>query len=287
MSGFLREHAAPLIGSTLLHALVAAVALIAAWYSVAPKYTPPASVEAYVVRRAGPASVAPPTAQPAPVAAPIPEPVPAPAAEPAPKPEDPSIAMREREQAQRDERQAQSAAAEALRERTRKAEEARRKADAAEAKRQVAAEEHRRKLEADATARKAAAAALEAKRQAAADAHQREARESDLARQLAAEDHRQGAVTNGQLDRYRAELRARIERAWNRPPSAHPGLRCEVRVTQVPGGTVTDVRIGACNGDAAVQQSITNAVLRASPLPAPPDPSLFERILNLVFEPDA
>lgn len=288
MSGFLREHAAPLVGSTLLHLLVAAIALVAAWYSVAPTYTPPASIEAYVARRPGPPSVAPPAAtEPAP--APAAEPAPAPAAEPEPKPapEDPSVALKRRAEAQREAREAEIAAAEAARERERKATEARRKAEAAQAKRQAEADEHRRKSEADATARKAAAAALEAKRQAAADAHQREARESDLARQLAAEDHRQGAVTNGQLDRYRADLRARIERAWIRPPTAKTGLRCEVRVTQVPGGTVTDVRIGACNGDAAVQQSITNAVFRASPLPAPPDASLFERTLNLVFEPDA
>jgi colicin import membrane protein len=59
-----------------------------------------------------------------------------------------------------------------------------------------------------------------------------------------------------------------------------------VYVTQVPGGTVTNVKIGACNGDAAVQQSITLAVYRASPLPAPPDPSLFERNLQLEFAPN-
>jgi len=34
-----------------------------------------------------------------------------------------------------------------------------------------------------------------------------------------------------------------------------------------------------------VQQSIQRAVNNASPLPPPPDPSLFERNLRLVFEP--
>jgi colicin import membrane protein len=54
-----------------------------------------------------------------------------------------------------------------------------------------------------------------------------------------------------------------------------------VEVTQVPGGTVTAAHVTQCNGDAAVRQSIENAVYRASPLPDPPDPALFEK--NFVF----
>jgi colicin import membrane protein len=44
--------------------------------------------------------------------------------------------------------------------------------------------------------------------------------------------------------------------------------------------------VRSCNGDEAVRQSIEDAVLRASPLPAPPDPALFERELLLRFRPD-
>ena len=278
MSSFLREHAGPLIGSTAMHAVIAVVALLAAWVSVAPTYTPPASIEAYVARGAGRPAPAPlkPTVAEAPtpepeVARPAPEP-------PAPKVEDAALAARRHAEVLRLERDATVTAAEAALEAQRRA---------SEAKRQSVAEEHRRKTEQEAIERKAAAAAADAKRKTAADAQQRHALESDLARQLAAEDHRQGAQNASQLARYVADLQARIERAWNRPPTAKAGLRCEVLVTQVPGGTVTDVRIGTCNGDAAVQQSISLAVLRASPLPAPPDPSLFERKLKLVFEPDA
>jgi colicin import membrane protein len=61
---------------------------------------------------------------------------------------------------------------------------------------------------------------------------------------------------------------------------------CELNVTQVPGGAVTNVRIGACNGDQAVRESIEAAVYRASPLPPPPDPTLFERNLIITFRPD-
>ena len=56
-------------------------------------------------------------------------------------------------------------------------------------------------------------------------------------------------------------------------------------VTQVPGGEVVNVRLGECNGDAAVRESIQGAVFRASPLPPPPDPALFHRNLEIQFKP--
>ena len=45
------------------------------------------------------------------------------------------------------------------------------------------------------------------------------------------------------------------------------------------------MRFGPCNGGAAVRQSIETAVRNASPLPAPPEPQLFEREVKLVFTP--
>jgi colicin import membrane protein len=49
---------------------------------------------------------------------------------------------------------------------------------------------------------------------------------------------------------------------------------------------VTSARVTRCNGDAAVRQSIENAVYRASPLPDPPDPALFQRNFPIEFKPD-
>lgn len=83
-----------------------------------------------------------------------------------------------------------------------------------------------------------------------------------------------------------AAIQARIQRAWIRPPAARAGLDCTVAVTQVPGGEVVAVRVLSCNGDETVRQSIEAAVYRASPLPPPPDPSLFERNLEVRFKPN-
>ena len=108
----------------------------------------------------------------------------------------------------------------------------------------------------------------------------------ELRRQLADEEH-VSAIEAGPLrDRYVASLRNRIQQAWIKPPSARIGVDCLVEVTQVPGGEVTNARVTQCNGDAAVRQSIENAVYRASPLPDPPDPALFQRNFAFRFKPD-
>ena len=137
-----------------------------------------------------------------------------------------------------------------------------------------------------ADARQAAEAKQAADAKRAADERAKQDREAELRRQLADEEH-VSAVQSGPLrDRYIALLRNKIQNAWIKPSSATPGVDCIVQVTQVPGGEVTGARVTQCNGDAAVRQSIENAVYRASPLPDPPDPALFERNLSLRFRPN-
>ena len=87
------------------------------------------------------------------------------------------------------------------------------------------------------------------------------------------------------MAQYISQITAKIERNWNRPPGAIAGLQCEVRVTQGPGGIVITVKVERCNGDEAVRQSIEAAVFRASPLPLPSEPALFERNLVVTFRP--
>lgn len=114
----------------------------------------------------------------------------------------------------------------------------------------------------------------------------RAARERELQQQMAAEERGASARAAGLGAEWAAAIQARIQRAWIRPPAALAGLDCTVDVTQVPGGAVVSVRVRNCNGDAAVRQSIEDAVYRASPLPSPPDPALFERNLEVRFRPN-
>jgi colicin import membrane protein len=181
---------------------------------------------------------------------------------------------------------AKAAQTERVLEEARRAAQARKALEAKQAEEQ-AKQEAAAKAAADAKAAQeaiAAKAAADAKR--AADAKAKADREAELRRQLADEEH-VSAVESGPLrDKYIAMLRNKIQNAWIKPPSATAGLSCMVEVTQVPGGEVTGARVTECNGDGGVRQSIENAVYRASPLPDPPDPALFERKITLRFVPN-
>jgi len=123
------------------------------------------------------------------------------------------------------------------------------------------------------------------RRKAAEDAKLQQQREADLKSQIEEEEGRAQAANAGLLNQYIAMIQQAIVRNWNRPPSARTGLECTVKVAQTPSGTVLSAQVDKCNGDEAVRQSIQAAVLRASPLPAPPDPRVFERNLVFVFKP--
>lgn len=296
MPGFVREHLRPLAGSAALHLLL--IALIG---GMALRWTtsqPPVqlAIEGVVVDAKDlPRSVRENRAIREPRTEPTPEPKP----KPVPPPPDPAAeALKaERERAAEQQKQAEAR-------RVQEAEQARERAEAAErdaerqqdAKAKAAAE---KAAAAKAAAEKSAAekaakdkAAHEKAEKAAAakaaadEARERAAREAEMRRALAAEEEESAAAARaGVQDEYRALLAQAIERSWIRPPSARAGLACTLYVTQVPGGAVTDVRLGTCNGDEAVRESIVNAVYRASPLPPPRDPRAFERRLEIVFRP--
>jgi colicin import membrane protein len=283
MPGFVREHLRPLAGSAGLHLLLLAVLAGAALHWTSSQPPVDIAIQGYVVDSAPPDRPAT-TSRRA-------EPSPSPQADTAPPPEPAAEDVEARraeeaaaaERAARERLEAEQRAEQAAAQRQRAAEEAEalRKAAAEEAKRQAAEREAQRKAEAEEAKRKAEAE--EAKRKAEAKAQAE--REAALQRRLAEEEEAGALVTSGVMDEYRRVLSQAIERNWIRPPSARAGLECTLFVTQAPGGTVTDVALGSCNGDAAVRESIKNAVFRASPLPAPRDPRAFERRLEIVFKP--
>jgi len=99
------------------------------------------------------------------------------------------------------------------------------------------------------------------------------------------ESARMAAASANALAAYMFAIQQNIERNWVRPANAEVGLECVVNVRQSPGGVVADVSIGRCNGDETIKRSIVAAVYRASPLPEPRDPSVFDRSLTLIFIP--
>ncbi len=212
-------------------------------------------------------TAAPVTPAPAPVSSAPPAVVPAPEAEtkpaPAPAPEPVRVDQASAEQERAEQRQRE--------ERASHEREAQERAAAA------------RQAEQEAQARKLKEAA---DREARARAQDKTRREAELQAQMAAEERVNAARGSRAMAEWQAQIRDRVQRAWNRPQSARPGVSCEVHVTQIPGGVVTKVQIGSCNGDDAVRASIETAVYRASPLPTPSNADIFDRDITFTFHPD-
>lgn len=112
------------------------------------------------------------------------------------------------------------------------------------------------------------------------------ARRRQLQQDIADEEKAHNAGLASALQKWVALIQLKVNNNWIKPPNTPADLKCIVAVTQVPGGTVTNAQMSSCNGDDAVVQSIITAVYRASPLPAPPDPSLFDqgKNFNLTFD---
>ena len=154
--------------------------------------------------------------------------------------------------------------------------------EAAEKKRLADAAAEKKRLEEE--KKKAEAVRIARQKKEAAEAARR-ARESELSQMLDMERQRSAAVQSGQLDEYMAMVQQKIRRNWNKPANVREDLECVISVRQIVGGEVIDVNVKRCNGDQAVIRSMEAAIYKASPLPSPPDPSLFERVLEIVFVP--
>ncbi len=279
--------------SLLLHSGIVAAAVYG-WFTW--KHQPPApttlAIDATVIdERALKNILSPPKPAPEPPK-PEPEPVPEPTPieEQGPPKPDPAELERKKEEEQKKLEQEKQEQQKRQQEKER-LETEKKAAERLEAEKQAAAK---------AAADKAAAAKAEADKKAlekkkadeaaavkkAAEEKATAAREAELRRSLEAEERATTLRNSDAMARWQAQIVARITRAWIKPPSAQPGVTCTVSVTQVPGGEVTAVRVNSCSiNDAALRESVEAAVYRASPLPPPSDPALFERNLELTFAP--
>jgi hypothetical protein len=93
------------------------------------------------------------------------------------------------------------------------------------------------------------------------------------------------ARLQAQRQQYIMQIAQKVERNWLRPASTSEDQSCEVVVMQNMMGDVIDVQLQACTSDNAFQHSIERAVYKASRLPLPPDPELFDRKIYFKFKP--
>jgi colicin import membrane protein len=125
----------------------------------------------------------------------------------------------------------------------------------------------------------------EARRERNLQEQQRQQREA-LAREQAeaeAREFRAGQVAT-LSNNYQAAIQSFVTQNWLRPPTAQPGLRCTLKIVQIPGGEVISAAIaGQCNGDEATRRSILAAVERGGALPYRGFEDVFEREIDFIF----
>jgi colicin import membrane protein len=153
-----------------------------------------------------------------------------------------------------------------------------------EAEEKKRAEEEKRVAEAKKKAAEAAREKKEAAERARKEklAQQKAQATAQMKQEMASEQQTRDASL---IKQYQTLISQKITRSWVRPASARQHIDCTVKVEQIPGGEVVKAKVTTCNANDAVRQSIETAVYKASPLPPPPEPSVFSRQLEIHFNP--
>ena len=115
---------------------------------------------------------------------------------------------------------------------------------------------------------------------------QRLAREQEDAQRRIAEQ--QAAAQARLRNEYIERIRTRIKRFIVLPPNLQGNPEAEFNVVVLPGGEVLNAKLKRSSGNAAYDNAVERAILKAQPLPLPPDPALYRdffRDLNLAFRP--
>lgn len=97
----------------------------------------------------------------------------------------------------------------------------------------------------------------------------------------------QAAAAGRVVDEYTGKIAARIRSRIVMPTGIPDDARAEFAVTLLPGGRVLNVRLLKSSGYALYDDAVERAIIKAEPLPLPPDPMLFNRFreMKLGFRP--
>lgn len=276
----------PMSLSVLLHGLLLGSMLAAFSYERPAPFTP-LTIQATLIteeQASAAPSQPPPKQEPPPV---VEEPPPQVEEPPPEEPEEPDNSLELQRQAE-EEKRVQDALIEKQRlEEIRKQEEAERlKKEREEAQRKAREEADRKKREEEEKERKR----VEAEQKRLEDIERQRLENERLRKELEAEQRQEEIDTEArrlalqgstEMQAYIFAISQKIGRNWSAPASAGPETKCVARVRQLPGGDVVGVTIQSCNGDEAVKRSIEAAIRRASPLPEPSNPDLFDPNLTL------
>lgn len=150
-------------------------------------------------------------------------------------------------------------------------------------------EERQKKLEEERLKREEKQRKEEIERMLDQERHERELaeqqrRQSELeAAAIAEANARADAAANKALAEWGALVKQKVKRNWSRPPTLSRDLAAQVRISQLPSGQITDVKIIKSSGNAVYDDSVEKAIRKSDPLPRLSDPFAFAKARELVF----
>jgi colicin import membrane protein len=139
-------------------------------------------------------------------------------------------------------------------------------------------EQLRQQAQAEAQARKA----LEEKKKAELIKQQQAQRLAELQQQLGIEA---GQLQQQIQNEWVTQIQAALHRAFVRPPGVSNTLSCKISIQLAPTGAVQSASIVNSSGNTLFDNSVLAAVYKASPLPLPRDPALFQPSIVVNFVP--
>jgi len=250
--------------AVLVHLL--AVVALTFGFQIQTQRNEPVSAELWAALPPPPAAERPPPkdepVEPVPAPKPVPRPEPKPVPKPPPEPKEaPAKALPKVDI----ELKAKEAA------KAKQVEEDRRKLE--EAKKREA-EKAQAQAQAEAKAQKEALA-----KQAEADRIRRE--QEELSRRAAeAAASAQAKLLASHVDK----IRGKVRRFIVEPPGVAPNATAEFDVVLIPGGDVLSVKLRRSSGNALYDEAVERAIMRAQPLPIPPEPQLFPQFRTLLLQ---
>lgn len=116
----------------------------------------------------------------------------------------------------------------------------------------------------------------------AAQAEQEREGAAQAAQQAAA-----AAAINNEVGKYIGLIRSKIRRYVVMPPDVPDSAQAEFKVILLPDGSVLSTKLIKPSGSAAYDDAVERAIMKAQPLPLPPDVTLFSKFreMNLTFRP--
>lgn len=111
--------------------------------------------------------------------------------------------------------------------------------------------------------------------------------QDEALKKIAEREATQAAAQAKLIDEYKRRIRDKIRRFIVEPPNLQGNPEVEFDVVLLPGGEVLGVKLKKGSAIAAYDNAVERAILKAQPLPLPPDPGLFKdfRELTLKFRP--